>query len=986
MVVSAGPGFGKTTVLAAAAQRDVPADSSTHWLTCDPADAEAMSLGTAIAETLGVDGPSEPDAIARAVWMRTPTQVCLVLDDVHEIPADSSGARWLSRLVDQLPENFHLVLATRSAIPISLARIAAQGHLGRLDERDLLFDDDELQSFAKARQVDLSVLASSGGWPALAELSAAAQEDLVYEFVWDEILEHLGRERVRHLALLAVVGGGDDDILQMITGSDGPIVDLVRGVPLVTSNDQGWLVLHSLWQPVLRPLLTRQDIEGACRAAASVHRTRSRYGSSISLFAEIGAWDEVLATLRLAEIDPAQRLRAHEFLAWHAVLPVEHRAHPAALFAAAIGTASRLPTDAVPRFEAAWEGFRAQEDVEAEVAVIQEHGVVLWWANDLAGLLVLLNRATELAETGSRSAAMLVAIGAAGIAHINADSAGVLAALAGIEAAKAGSWFDVITWLRHVAHRRAGDLERAMLTLDEASEGPGSNLNPNHTMSRLRTDWLCGRVDHVPGMMRELESVFRDLGNRYLDTELALELAARSAWLGDRVEARRMLDAVEPMRSEMPGALARILWLIATATMALDSGDEADAADLLRGDPHSEPGRADNWYWLDRTAVALLHVLLPEHRASWDERTFAPAHRFGIEMARVLELSRAGDETALVRFVWPSPGLARAHFPAIWLLELIRAGDAVGNPAPEELLAAFASTERMRSSIPIESVGAEGVVPSASVDEALVPRSIVIKVLGPLVIERDGLVVEHAHLHRRRVRELLVYLIVHGRARRDRVADVLWPDHASPRHNLRVTLNYLQEVLDPLRKSSPEDAVIRTDKHALALAGWPDVYCDLWSLAQDLDAAESAEAAGLPERALEAYDRALRCWSGRPFDDDVDVNWIRDEQTRWCRRVVVAAVRAGNLHMAMGAYDRACDAARRALIADELDEPAHQLLAAAHLALGHQAVARDVLEGYVLVLSDLDVEPSDRTRELLEAVRGRQPLTYANADVAFSRP
>jgi LuxR family transcriptional regulator, maltose regulon positive regulatory protein len=966
MVVTAGPGFGKTTCLAAA-QLDAPSGSSTHWLTCESTDVEAVSLGTAVAETLGVDGPPEPGAIARALWMRTPTQVCLVLDDVQEISTDSAGARWLSALFEQLPDNCHLVLATRSAVPMSVALIAAQGRLARIEERDLVFDDDELESFASARQIDPSVLASSGGWPALAELAAAAQDDLVYEFVWGEVFKHLGAERVHHLALLAAVGGGDDEILRAIVGPGTPIDGLVWGVPLVTSNDQGWFDLHRLWQPVLRPLVTQHEIDSACRVAASVHRRRARYGRSIALFAEIDAWDEVLATLRLAELDPAQRLRAHEFLAWHAALPAEHRTHPCALFAAAMVTASRVPGDAVPGFEAASAGFRALGDIDAEVAVTQEHGVVLWWANDLAGLLVLLNRTTELADAGSESANMLVAIGTAGIAHINADSPGVLAALAGIEAADAGSWFDAITWLRHVAHRRAGDLERAVLTLDETSADPRSNSKPVHTLSRLRTDWLCGRVEHVPEAMRQLESVFRDIGNRYLYTELALELAAKSAWLGDRADARRLLDGAEPMRSDTPGALAQVLWLIATTTMALGGDDDEHAAAArLRADPHVEPGRADNWYWFDRTAIALLHVLLPEHRAQWDERPTAPAHMLGLEMARVLESTRAGEETALARFVWPTPGLARAHFPATWLRELISAGDVVGNPAPAALVTALATAERMRTPIPRAPSG----------DDDPILRSVtVIKVLGPLVIQRNGIVIDHPHLHRRRVRELLVYLVIHGRTRRDSVANELWPEHPSPRHNLRVTLNYLQEGLDPSRRSSPEDTVLRTDKHTLALVGGPDVQCDIWSLARDLDAAETAEAAGQPGRALEAYDRALRYWNARPFEDVADIDWIRDEQTRWCRRIVVAAVRAGHLHMAVGAHDRACDAARRALIADETDEPAYQLLASAHLALGHVAVARDVLHECLLVLGDMDVEPSDRTRDLLDAVRERQRPT-----------
>src|SRR6185503_2229865 len=119
-----------------------------------------------------------------AVWSHAPDVVCLVLDDVHEIPMGSSGAELLARLITDLPGNGHIVLASRASVPLPTARLAANGQLVRIDEKELAFDDAELAAFASARGIDAALLASASGWPALAELTASAGADLVLPYLW----------------------------------------------------------------------------------------------------------------------------------------------------------------------------------------------------------------------------------------------------------------------------------------------------------------------------------------------------------------------------------------------------------------------------------------------------------------------------------------------------------------------------------------------------------------------------------------------------------------------------------------------------------------------------------------------------------------------------------------------------------------------------------------------------------------------------------
>ena len=149
VTVVAGPGFGKTALLVAAMTHSRPEEGLDIWLSCEPGDRSATHLAGALARVLGLPSGADLDRILDAVWSRAPGKVCLILDDVHEIPAGSDGAALLARLATDLAGNGHLVLASRDGVPVPLARLAAGGQLIRLSEPDLVFDPIELEAFRR---------------------------------------------------------------------------------------------------------------------------------------------------------------------------------------------------------------------------------------------------------------------------------------------------------------------------------------------------------------------------------------------------------------------------------------------------------------------------------------------------------------------------------------------------------------------------------------------------------------------------------------------------------------------------------------------------------------------------------------------------------------------------------------------------------------------------------------------------------------------
>src|SRR5688572_11342855 len=175
----AGPGFGKTTLLVQALEENRldPAGVDV-WLGCTPDDSAASVFGRGLCAALGEPEPDveQPNAVrdlvAAVVARRAPTPVALVLDDVHEIQPHSGGSEVLTGLVEGLPANGHLVLASRPSLRLPLARLVAHGQAVRLDESALAFDVDELRRFGELRGVRVQPLGDLGRWPALAELVA----------------------------------------------------------------------------------------------------------------------------------------------------------------------------------------------------------------------------------------------------------------------------------------------------------------------------------------------------------------------------------------------------------------------------------------------------------------------------------------------------------------------------------------------------------------------------------------------------------------------------------------------------------------------------------------------------------------------------------------------------------------------------------------------------------------------------------------------
>ena len=315
-LVSAPAGFGKTTLLAQwLAQSAMPA----AWLSLEAEDNDPMrflsyliaalqtldtQLGTtalAILHTSQLPSPERVLAILISdLTSRDTGDFALVLEDYHVI-TDEPIQRGMTFLLEHLPPQVHLVMATRADPPLPLARLRAQGQLTEVRTADLRFGAAEASEFLQTVMgLDLEAEAvatleqHTEGWIAglqLAALSLQSRADAsaflsafsgshryVLDYLSEEVLARQDasvQQFLLHTCLLDRLSGPLCDAVMEQQGSQAMLETLERANLFVVALDdeRDWYRYHHLFAEVLRSHL--QQIEPTL--VSGLHRRASAW-------------------------------------------------------------------------------------------------------------------------------------------------------------------------------------------------------------------------------------------------------------------------------------------------------------------------------------------------------------------------------------------------------------------------------------------------------------------------------------------------------------------------------------------------------------------------------------------------------------------------------------------------------------------------------------------------------------------------------------
>ena len=296
VILSAAPGYGKTTVLSQWMSRS---RMPFGWLSLDGRDndpavllgyiAAAMDRIDPLPQTVfealasgsaSIEGKIVP-RLASAVAAADRSFV-LVFDDVHRI-TEPRCLDAIDALVDNLPSGSRLVLSGQIRPSRRVGALRAKGQLLELGPGDLRMDDSEAGELLAAAGLELpreavsQLIDRTEGWPGGLYLAALSireggnsvtsfrgDDRLVTDYLRDQLLSRIPDDELRFLTRTAVLGemcGPLCDFVLDSSGSGARLESLERSNLFVVRLDQRneWFRYHNLFRDLLRAELERSE-------------------------------------------------------------------------------------------------------------------------------------------------------------------------------------------------------------------------------------------------------------------------------------------------------------------------------------------------------------------------------------------------------------------------------------------------------------------------------------------------------------------------------------------------------------------------------------------------------------------------------------------------------------------------------------------------------------------------------------------------------
>lgn len=987
VVVKAGPGWGKTTSVAAWA-----ATRRACWLEIGAADTSLERLSRGLLRALRQRLPRLPaelitttaqvDAVARLICglldVHLDEPVVLVVDDAGLLAPDSDGARLVEALCRRSPAQFRLVLLTRGELGFSLP-----GSVCEINSWQLAFSREEVAALVGLEAAD-AVRARTAGWPAAVMLHREAGSLPPTRFEDGDLLVHLAAsalagEREPTLELLraiALLGRVSTALCVALGFADvrETLPELARRGLLSAGSgeDPAWSVLEPI-----RVLLRRDtdDDEIRLRAAVFCERTGA-HAEALRHLVEAQRWDlvaqlllrrdeqivaggdadAVLAAVERLEVDDprlhlvrgfARQHKGDWLGALHSYEQATGELRPCMSWRMGqLHAVTGQPEKAVDLFE---------RTVFEEVASLDEVrllSLAVRWFRETGRH----SQARELAERCSKAARRC------GGHSAFAWSSKAFGLLAGYDG-------DRIAFEMHYGQAldRARRADHPILELTIRSERAwflASETGPAEALTEVDEVLVLGRQAGLTGHEPDCLSI-RAVANARLgrfDEALLDAAAGQAMWnrlglvirgevhrrRGEPGQAQAFLDEAlavpgsDPLQVFAKATLARIL-AVEDVSAARRLAEEAVAASQVLRVREVPALLARGWVCLlagDREtarADAALARALAARRGD----------KAGLADALQLAASTSADQKAAVALL--------AEAAMVWRA----AGDPVGAAVAGLASARLSGVDVDRFENELHRHGVRTEVPMADVLGTGLPRAarIVVRTLGGFQVLRDGAPVPTALWQSKKARDLLKILAANrGRAvPRPQLVELLWPDDRSDRtaNRLSVLLSTVRTVLSvPGLPSDAEPLVADRDTVSLDLS-----LVDL-DVARFLDVASAALVAhrrGEPS-ALSLLGDADELYLGEFLAEEPYEQWAAQVREEVLGRYA-AVLRA--LVQLVRDPDQQVGYLVRMLELDRYDEGAHVRLVKALRAAGRHGEARRRYQVYLEQMREIGVRPTE---------------------------
>ncbi|CAG2159284.1 LuxR C-terminal-related transcriptional regulator [Cupriavidus numazuensis] len=368
VLLNAGAGYGKTTLLMQWRQALLREGKGVAWLSARPGSDTPRQFCASLAGSLrhaelplaaGLEqllAAQETDIGAALVPLLVnavaacDSTVLLLIDDFHHFGSpEVTGI--VQGLIDEAPHNFHLALSTRVMPGLELARLRALDGLVEFDASALAFNTAETAAFLKARlgpvlghALARATHDCTEGWPAGLQCFAteARHADSAHlqrphrllrasiplaAYFGEDVTGTLPSTQRAPLALLealSILPRFDAAMAVAVTGDAQAQAQLESALahnlfllPEQTPDGRCWLRLHPLFAAFLG-----QRLQASGRELAPLHHAAAQY------FERAGQLPEALQQAILGgDIDAVVRLLRHEQAGWSDFTAVRHLRH-----------------------------------------------------------------------------------------------------------------------------------------------------------------------------------------------------------------------------------------------------------------------------------------------------------------------------------------------------------------------------------------------------------------------------------------------------------------------------------------------------------------------------------------------------------------------------------------------------------------------------------------------------------------------------------
>jgi LuxR family maltose regulon positive regulatory protein len=374
-LVSAPAGFGKTTLLSTWAQSHSAGNLHVAWVTLDEGDnatrrfwdyvltaLDRCEPGTSAPALQRLHAPGEPplEEVLTALINRLAemtTSWVLMLDD-YQVINEPAIHRQLSYLVEHLPSQMHLMLATRTDPPLPLSRWRARGHMLEVRADQLRATEEEagallcqVMGITLESSLLQEVTARTEGWlaglwlvglalqgcadPASMLEEARGSNRYILDYVTEEVLRQQGPAVYTFLLRTSILSQMTASLCDAVLeqsgehGSRQVLEEQERSNVFVEPLDRQrrWYRYHALFAEALRAQLEREsgeDVRALHLRASRWYEQEGNIAEAVQHALSADAWERAADLIEsMPQTHPAGTSEGQMVARWVEQLPAE---------------------------------------------------------------------------------------------------------------------------------------------------------------------------------------------------------------------------------------------------------------------------------------------------------------------------------------------------------------------------------------------------------------------------------------------------------------------------------------------------------------------------------------------------------------------------------------------------------------------------------------------------------------------------------------